>query len=187
MKVVMLDAPAELIEERRRKGLDRHDEMWEGVLHMVPSPSPWHQRFGTKLLGIIDPIAEKLGLVASYETDLHDRAAQGRDYRQPDLIVYRPEHVRDGRVESAEVVVEILSRDDESKDKLPFYAARGVKEAFLMDPNSRVVELYRLHDGKLLQVLAADGVFPSEILGLTFKAIDGPKLLVRWQGGEVTI
>jgi hypothetical protein len=35
----MLDVPGSLLDERRRLGLDVVDEVWEGVLHMVPPPS----------------------------------------------------------------------------------------------------------------------------------------------------
>src|SRR2546421_12975529 len=90
MRVVMLEAPAELIAERRRKGWDRFDEMWDGVLHMVPPPSGWHQRFGTKLVVVIEPVAEKLGLQASYETGFFRPNAPEPDYRQPDIAVYHP-------------------------------------------------------------------------------------------------
>ena len=39
----MLEVHEALIAERRRLGHDRFDEMWEGVLHMVPSPGFGHQ------------------------------------------------------------------------------------------------------------------------------------------------
>ena len=39
MRAVMLDVPESLLDERRRLGLDVFDEVWEGVLHMVPPPS----------------------------------------------------------------------------------------------------------------------------------------------------
>jgi hypothetical protein len=38
MRVVWLEAPGGLLEERRRLGLDIRDEMWDGVLHVVPPP-----------------------------------------------------------------------------------------------------------------------------------------------------
>jgi hypothetical protein len=41
--LVMDPPPAEfeaLIERRRRLGLDRRDEMWEGVYHLAPAPAP---------------------------------------------------------------------------------------------------------------------------------------------------
>lgn len=42
MRAVMLDVPQALLEERRARGADRWDEMWEGELHMVPLPSEQH-------------------------------------------------------------------------------------------------------------------------------------------------
>jgi hypothetical protein len=43
MWIVASVAPAGLIEWRRRLSIDRHDEMWEGVLHMNPLPNRDHQ------------------------------------------------------------------------------------------------------------------------------------------------
>ena len=34
-------------------GDDRYEEMWEGVLHLVPQPARWHQRFASELLVIL--------------------------------------------------------------------------------------------------------------------------------------
>jgi hypothetical protein len=46
----MLEVDAALLEQRRRLGLDRGDEMWEGVLHMTPAPSNEHRRILDELL-----------------------------------------------------------------------------------------------------------------------------------------
>src|SRR4026208_2070886 len=89
MRAVMLEVPEALLEQRRRSGADRWDEVWEGVLHMVPPPSYPHQRFGTRLVAALVPIASALGLESCYETG-HYRADS--DYRQPDLLFARPEH-----------------------------------------------------------------------------------------------
>lgn len=35
VRVVFLEAPEQLLAERRRLGFDGRDEMWEGELHMV--------------------------------------------------------------------------------------------------------------------------------------------------------
>ncbi len=37
MKAVILEVDAAMLAERRSKGLDHRDEMWPGVLHLVPS------------------------------------------------------------------------------------------------------------------------------------------------------
>ncbi|HZV00271.1 MAG TPA: Uma2 family endonuclease [Planctomycetota bacterium] len=175
-------------ELRRRKGHDRYDEMWEGVLHIVPPPSEWHQRFGTKLVTIIEPIAERLGLIASYETGLFRPGARETSYRTPDIMVTRPEQRTKAGAEAAEVVFEILSPGDESREKLPFYEDLGVKEVFLLDPDTRAVELYLLRGAKLLPGVPAEGgVFTSAILGISFRTLAGPKLLVRGENREATI
>jgi hypothetical protein len=43
MSTLVLESTPELEalkERRRRAGLDRLDEVWDGVLHMVPVPQP---------------------------------------------------------------------------------------------------------------------------------------------------
>jgi hypothetical protein len=45
-------------EERARRktwGLDRHDEMWKGVLHMTPAPTVEHQRRLDELITFLSP------------------------------------------------------------------------------------------------------------------------------------
>jgi hypothetical protein len=48
MRTLILDPPTagleELLARRRRSGLDRLDEVWQGVLHMVPAPREAHAR-----------------------------------------------------------------------------------------------------------------------------------------------
>ena len=82
MRALMLNVPNSLLEERRLKGLDRFDEMWEGVLHLVPPPSFAHQKLGAELLTALKPLADALGLSIVYETGLFRDEG---DYRIPDL------------------------------------------------------------------------------------------------------
>ena len=49
MKVVMPSLLPDAQARRKRIGADQWDEMWEGVLHMAPSPNRDHQRFEFKL------------------------------------------------------------------------------------------------------------------------------------------
>lgn len=43
MRALLLEAPESVLAERRRLGLDGHDETWDGVLHVVPPASGDHQ------------------------------------------------------------------------------------------------------------------------------------------------
>lgn len=187
MRAVMLEVPEELLEERRRKGHDRWDEVWEGVLHMVPSPSAEHQRLAGKLARVLGPLAEARGLEYLFETSLY-RPGQGKqDYRTPDGLVTSPG--RCGRIEGpCELVVEVLSPDDESYEKLAFYSDLGVREAIYVHPGTYALELFQLVGGRLERSSPdSSGRVRSAVLGVSFEPACGPALRLVWSGGEATI
>ncbi len=189
MRAVLLDVPESLLEERRRKGHDAWDEVWEGVLHMVPPPSGVHQRFGTRLVAALLPVAEARSLVASHETGLFRPGAADDDYRIPDLVFARPENSTHRGVEGrAELVVEIRSPGDETYDKLDFYADVEVQEVLVVDPEACTAELFVLRGGRLHAALPdSSGSTRSVALGVAFVTVDGPALRLIWDGGEADI
>ena len=185
---MLVEVPEALIEERRRTGADRWDELWEGELHMVPPPSGLHQRLGTKLVIVLNPLATARGLVGSYETGLY-RPGTDTDYRVPDQVYARPELATDRGVDGpAEVVVELVSPGDETYDKLAFYADLGVGEVLVVHPVERRVELFVLRGSRYLAVQPdAGGFVRSAALGATFGTVAGPRLAVGWEGGAVEV
>jgi Uma2 family endonuclease len=188
MKAVLVEVPESLLEERRRTGADRWDELWEGELHMVPPPSGLHQRLGMELAMVLNPLAKAVGLVGSYETGLY-RPGTDLDYRVPDQVYARPELATDRGVDGpAEVVVELVSPGDETYDKLGFYADLGVGEVLVVHPSERRLELFVLRGGRHVLVQAdADGRVRSPALGATFSPAPGPRLAVSWEGGEAEV
>lgn len=136
MKAVLLEIPEPLLgwlNERARLGHDRIDEMWNGVLHMVPPPGGEHQRRGSRLIEILGPLARERGLVATYETGVF-RPGQADDYRVPDVAVWSSTNMSKRGVEGrAELVIETRSANDESWEKLPFYAEMGIPEVLIID------------------------------------------------------
>jgi Uma2 family endonuclease len=184
MRVVWLEAPETLLDERRRLGLDVRDEMWDGVLHVVPPPGGPHQGLSTEFLLAAGPVAKRLGLVPRMETGLF-RAAD--DYRVPDQLYCRPEHLSDRGAEGAELVVEVRSEGDETYRKLPFYAALGVREVLVLHPEPRRAELYRLVEDQLLPVQAdAAGELASAVLGVRV-APAGDTLHLTWDDGSADV
>jgi hypothetical protein len=72
----------EVLERRRRAGLDRLDEVWEGVLHMVPAPSGQHAYVSQQLAEILSGAARHAGLVTTMaEFNLGESE---QDFRVPD-------------------------------------------------------------------------------------------------------
>jgi Uma2 family endonuclease len=83
-----------------------------------------------------------------------------------------------------DVVVEIQSPGDEPYEKLPFYAALGVPEVWIVNRDTKVPELYRLRaDGSYREVPAGkDGWLRSTATGVELKQGKPGKLAVRVAG-----
>jgi Uma2 family endonuclease len=148
MRALVLDPPTagleELLERRRRSGLDRLDEVWEGVLHMVPAPSYGHGDLESELHAILRPLARRAGLTMIGQSNLGEGE---HDFRVPDSSLHRP-GAHGTWHPTAALVVEIVSPRDESWEKLPFYADHDVDEVLIVDPAARKVDWLALRDGE---------------------------------------
>ncbi|MHB1537654.1 MAG: Uma2 family endonuclease [Solirubrobacteraceae bacterium] len=148
MPTVVLDpAPAglRLLAERRRLlGQDRRDEMWEGVLHMVPGPSFRHATLAAQVTELLGPAARAAGLTVSADFNLGDCQ---EDFRVPDGGLHRP-GAAEMWLATAALVLEVLSAGDETLAKLPFYAAHHVDEVLIVDSEQRAVQWLALCDGE---------------------------------------
>ena len=100
MRAIVLDMPPAWLDERRRSGADRWDEVWNGVLHVVPPPGTEHQRLAGRLERVLTPIAESRGLEVLHETGVFHSHEDERDYRVPDLVVVRAENLSERGVEA---------------------------------------------------------------------------------------
>lgn len=146
MRVVISDpAPPAfeaLLEHRRRIGIDRRDEVWDGVLHMNPARHRRHARLVADLLWVLRPFAEDVGLAAIADFNI----GTADNFRIPDCALVRP-----GPDElwnpTAALVVEVASPGDESWEKLGFYAARAVDELLIVALEDRNVDWVALGPG----------------------------------------
>jgi Uma2 family endonuclease len=153
-----------LSERRRVSGLDRLDEVWEGVLHMVPAPSYEHARIAHQLGVALDGPARAAGLVpAMHEFNLGDSKD---NFRVPDGGLHRP-GAAGTWLHTAALAIEIVSPGDETWQKLPFYAAHEVDEVLIVDPRERSVSWLGLEDGEY-RPIERSGLIefgPSELAG----------------------
>jgi Uma2 family endonuclease len=148
MRAVVLDPPTAglepMLERRRRAGLDRLDEVWQGVLHMVPAPTHEHGDLESQLHAILRPLARQVGLTMVGQGNLGEGE---HDFRVPDSALHRP-GASGVWHPTAALVVEIVSPGDESWEKLPFYAAHNVDEVLIVDPAKRSVDWLGLSEGE---------------------------------------
>jgi len=129
--------------ERRRLGLDRRDEVWEGVLHVVaPYASSGHGELEDQIGRLLYDPAKAAGLVPGGRFILGDPD----DYRIPDGGYHWQRPYGAAWVPTAALVVEIRSPGDETDAKFGFYAARRVAEVIVVDPAQRSVRWWRLGD-----------------------------------------
>jgi Uma2 family endonuclease len=185
MRALLLEPDREWLEQRRRDGLDRRDEVWEGVLHVVPPPRTRHELIARDLADILMRVARPLALEVFQHFAIYPSE---RNYRQPDVVVIRREDLRDIGAVTAELAIEVLSPNDESRDKLPFYAAQQVGEVWLVDPQMRATEVYVLRGGTYFAVVPSrPGIINAPRLGLELSVIDGPRLRIAWQAGSADV
>lgn len=175
MNAVRNEVPPGLLDERRRTGCDRLDEVWAGVPHLVSPPSISHQEY--ELEQALRSITARRGLRTLHNIALVMPGTGWSDYRVPDLSIAHPTQLSERALEGrAELVVEILSPRDESRDKLPFYAGRGVREVWLIEPATRHVEVLALCGRAYEIVPMIDGAIRAPVLEIELCVVAGPRL-----------
>jgi Uma2 family endonuclease len=131
------------LERRRRAGADRFDEVWEGRYVVAPDPHSNHSAVQLELAPLLKAAARRLGLRAVLTFNLGGPG----DFRIPDAgLLPGPAGVWH---DTAVLVVEVLSPDDMTFDKLDFYTARGVRELLVLDWQDRSVRCFALQDGQV--------------------------------------
>jgi Uma2 family endonuclease len=128
-------------------------EVIAGELYVTPGPETPHQVVSSRFhieLGIFTTRQHKLGEVLYAPVDV--LFGEG-DYLEPDMVVLLNEHrhyrTRRGIEGPPDLVIEILSPSTASQDrgiKRERYAHFGVPEYWIIDPERRRVEVYRLQE-----------------------------------------
>jgi Uma2 family endonuclease len=187
-------ALANRIAGRELTGEHRWDEVWDGEWFMPPSPNRRHQDLESALEDYLRRRwARPRGGKVYHQINVAPPGGwPERNFRIPDLVLLTParfEIDKDEYFEGApEVVVEIHSPGHQAHSKLPFYAALGVPEAWVIDRDSRHPEIFRL-EGTAYAPAAhdADGWVFSNATGIELRADAARgKLSMRLRGDEAT-
>jgi Uma2 family endonuclease len=156
-------------------------EVIDGELYMTPPPSLAHQHVVSRLLMILGGYVHehRLGQVYTAPLGVVLEHASGV---QPDLVYISPrrtEIMSDRGLEGApDLAVEVLSASTASRDrgiKMRRYAASGIEHYWIVDPQVRTLEAYRLGPSgyQAIVSLGQDEVFESELFpGLSIKLTD---------------
>lgn len=186
MKALILQVSEEALARRRQTGVDRYDEMWEGVLHMAPAPAYEHQRMVSAIDRFLGSLCDRhvRGTLAP-GINVFGEASEGQDYRIPDLTfvaaarrgIIAPDGIRGGGPDG---VIEIRSPEDETYDKLPFFARLGVREVIVVDRDTKETEIYRLAGREYVRVSRdRHGWLRSEVLNVRFARTPSSRLVIE--------
>jgi Uma2 family endonuclease len=193
MKAVMADVPQHILDWRRHTGDDQWDEMWEGVLHMAPSPNREHQDIEGALEHWLRRYwAEPKDCRVYHQINVSEPGTWPKNYRIPDLVLLTParfdidcnEYFEGG----PDVAVEIHSPGDEAYDKFSFYSKVLVREIWVVHRESRRPEVYELTGG-VYQRKEPDssGWVLSDVVGVEMRAASDGKLEIRLAGRDDTL
>ena len=203
MKAVIPEVPDHILQQRKRTGADRWDEMWKGVLHMAAAPNKRHTRLQVQLHNWLETYwARPAGNQVDLLVNVASVDGWPHDYRIPDIVLLTPERFAIDRDEyyngAPTVVVEIRSPGDETLDKLEFYADIGVPEVWVVDRDTRVPQVFRLADSDYEELHAdADRWLRSPMTGVWLRSGSAGTLEVQMgddaatrhslpQGGETS-
>lgn len=157
-------------------GEDDPRELLDGYLVEIEVPTRTHERIVAVLIALLTHWgwSRKAGevLASGYKIRIDDRRGTMSDvqfYRRGNLPRGQEKGLEQGRPDLAVEVISPSSRSKDSVRKLHDYAAIGVPEFWLIDPEARTLERLVLRDGvySILEALEGDMVFrPDSFEGL---------------------
>lgn len=151
----------------------RRYEIHDGELSVTPAPSPQHQRCLAKLFRALDTHVRSHGLgevlFAPLDVILADSASD-TTVVQPDLVYLdtaRSAAISQRGIEGPPTLaVEVLSPSTTAIDRVRkhrLYARHGVPFFWLVDPEARAVEAYRLTEDRYALVPRVAGGAPVDL------------------------
>jgi len=192
MKAVMSTVPPDVLAWRKRTGADRFDEMWEGVLHMVPTPNREHQDLEYALeYWLRKHWAPRREGKVYHQINVASPGGWPDNYRIPDVVLLTPDRLAVDKNEYFEggpdVVVEIRSPHDETDEKLPFYCDIGVKEVWIIHRDTKACEIHVAEEGKPRKGAPdPDGWWRSAATGVEMRPGEPGKIVLRLEGDDST-
>jgi Uma2 family endonuclease len=192
MPTLILDPAIEqrFTEQRSAAGLSERDEVWDRVKMIMPLPNIEHQQIVRHFMQAFEAACgsdESVILVAGANvSDLNEDWEN--NFREPDLVFARPGgHARNRGTHlqgGPDFLLEVVSPQDQCRDKLPFYASIGTREVLIVDRDPWQLELYQLRRNRLRRAGTArpgDGkTLASHVVPLTVALVRGrPRSKIR--------
>jgi Uma2 family endonuclease len=190
MSIVIHDheLASRLIEDRREKGQDGLDEVWNGTYVMSPLANNEHQRIVARLAAVFDTVIDAGGLGTTLVgANISDRRNDWKqNYRVPDLLVFlnntSAEDCGTHWLGGPDLAVEITSPGEQVADKFDFYASVSTRELIVIDREPWQVTQYQLDASHRLRPVGLNSfvqqtVIKSGIVPVCFEVLEVPGCL----------
>jgi Uma2 family endonuclease len=184
-----------MIARRKAHGLDRYDEVWNGVYVMPPMPNNEHHALVTRVVSILADVLPIDEGIAYAGVNVSDRVkGWKKNYRVPDVCIYLVTNpAQDCGTHwcgGPDWLTEIASPDEDPHEKFEFYESVRVRELLIINRDPWSIDLYQLQAGKLVLVGKSDLYQPNELKSAAFPlsfriaaGITRPLVLVRHTDG----
>jgi len=185
-----------LIAKRKADGLDRYDEVWNGVYVMAPLADNEQQDLVMSLSMAIATVWDLRGKGKTQPgANVSDNDEDWRaNYRIPDVLCFSKQCKAINRqshwLGGPEFAIEITSPGDRTLEKLDFYAGVGTHELLIIDRDPWCLTLYRVDSDKhtMLPAYVSDANEPnwleSQVVPVRFQ-FDGLVVRVAESGGTL--
>jgi Uma2 family endonuclease len=173
--------------EREATAGNMHDEVWDGVYVVSPTPNIEHQGLATRLCTALVCAIELPGIGQVFGSiNISDREEDWvHNYRVPDASVFLDGNpAKDCGTHwygGPDFAAEILSPNDLALEKLTFYASVAVRELLIINRKPWSLELFRVDaDGRQLTAVDRSSLgdtdpVVSQVLSLSFRLVPGKK------------
>ncbi len=149
-------------------------ELINDTIYMSPTPDYYHQSVSLKLAREISLFAESTNLGECVTAPM-DVFFDEKNALQPDIIFISKANlgiINKGKIKGApDLLIEILSPGNKKHDtevKKAIYEKFGVKEYFIVDPQSSEVITWYFNKNKFVKQQSVKGKIKSKILKKTF-------------------
>jgi Uma2 family endonuclease len=141
-------------------------ELLYGRFYLMSGPTPLHQMVAQMVWRYLDDIALAAGataFMAQLDVELADHSVV-----QPDVIYLsagRREIARHRIVGAPDLLVEVLSPSSMGRDwrvKLMLYAESGIREYWIVDPKTRLIEFLVNEGGRFMTAMPAGAQYRSQ-------------------------
>ncbi|MFZ5972095.1 MAG: Uma2 family endonuclease [Bacteroidota bacterium] len=175
MEELIISPPKSIMEVYRMLPEGTLAELINKVIYISPSPISQHQRIISKLLSKVYPHVESNGLgevfIAPFDVylDEHSNAVQ------PDIVFVSKENshiIKDHIHGVPDLVIEVLSEGNKNHDlkrKRKLYEKFGVKEYWMIDPETKEAIGLTLQQKKYAEFFRGNSVLKSALLKKQFE------------------